>query len=149
MQRVWHPWRNVIVALGRSQSALCGLRIIVGMDEVMNDSRMVRVLFPQLFQHAGSLKLLRQARIVRRGVTSSQHRERVEGLHFEIVRMLVAKLAHCFFICDHPIAWSHWSMTRLSYRRCDRTVWRVVIDVECSNESALPIRAVVHRHGLF
>src|SRR5438477_12235034 len=124
MQRMRHPWRNIIMTLGRSQSALCGLRIIVGMDEVMNDSRMVRVLFPQLFQHAGSLKLLRQARVVRRGVTSSQHGERVEGLHFEIVRMLVAELAHCFFIRDHAITRSNGPVTRLSNRSCGGTVGR-------------------------
>src|SRR5207248_10704391 len=116
MQRVWHSWRNFVVTLGRNQSAFGKLRIIVGMDEVMDDSRMVRILFPQLFQHAGSLKLLRQARVVRRGVTSSEHRERVEGLHFEIIRMLVAELAHCFFIRDHPIARSGGPVTRLSNR---------------------------------
>src|SRR5438045_9195115 len=98
MQRVWHPWRNFIVTLGRNQSPLGQLRIIVGMDEVMDDSRMVRILFPQLFQHAGSLKLLRQARVVRRGVTSSEHRERVEGLHFEIIRMLEVQTFYAFAV---------------------------------------------------
>src|SRR5439155_3979973 len=127
MQRVWHPWRNVIVSLCRNQSALGQLMIIVGMDEVMDDSRMVRILFPQLFQHVGSLELLRQTRVVRRGVTSSQHPERVEGLHFEIVRMLVAELAHCFFIRDHPIARSDGPVTRLSNRSCGGTIGRIIV----------------------
>src|SRR5678815_1456244 len=65
MQRVGYPWRDIIVKLGCSQAALSELRIIVGMDQVMNDSGMVRFLFPELFQYAGSLKLFRQARVVR------------------------------------------------------------------------------------
>ncbi len=119
------------------------------MDQVVNHSGMVSVLFPEFFQYACSLNLLRQARVVRRGVTSSQHRERIEGLHFEIVRMLITELAHCFFIGDNPIARSDGSVTRLSNRSCARAVRRVVIGVECSNESALAIRAGVHRHRLF
>jgi len=89
------------------------------MDQVMNDSGMVRVSFPELLQDAGSLKLFRQACIVRRGVTTSQHRERIEGLHFEIVWILIAELAHRFFISDHSIARSDGTVTRLSNRSCD------------------------------
>ena len=43
-------------------------------------------------------------RVVRRGITNAEHRERVEGLHFEIVRILVAQLPHCFLVGDYPIA---------------------------------------------
>ena len=67
------------------------------MDQVMNDPGMISVLFPELFQDGGRLKLFRQARVVRRGVTNSQHRERVESLHFEIVRILVAQLTALLF----------------------------------------------------
>ena len=58
MQRVRHPRRDGIIRLGCGQAALSELRIIVGMDQVMNDSGMVSILFPELFQDAGSLKLL-------------------------------------------------------------------------------------------
>src|SRR5215472_15227682 len=114
------------------------------MDQVMNNPGMVRVLFPKLFQYACSLKLFRQARVVRRGVTSSQHRERVEGLHFEIVRIRVAESAHCFFISDHPITWSDRSVTRLANRNWARIVWRIVISAQTGYESVLAIRTGVH-----
>ncbi len=138
MQRVRHPRRDGIICLGCGQAALSELRIIVGMDQVVNHSGMVSVLFPEFFQYACSLNLLRQARVVRRGVTSSQHRERIEGLHFEIVRMLITELAHCFFVGDHPIARSNGPVARLSNRSCTRAVRRIVISVQRSNESACP-----------
>jgi hypothetical protein len=52
MQRVRHPRRDRIICLGCGQAALSELRIIVGMDQVMNDPGMVRVLFPEFFQDA-------------------------------------------------------------------------------------------------
>src|SRR6266567_2275261 len=72
MQRVRYPWRDGIITLGRGQSALGERGIIVAMDQVMNDAGMVCVLFPELFQDGGCLKLLRQTRVIRRGVTDSQ-----------------------------------------------------------------------------
>ena len=58
MQRVRHPRRDGIICLGCGQAALSELRIIVGMDQVMNDPGMVSILFPELFQDACRLKLL-------------------------------------------------------------------------------------------
>ena len=58
MQRVRHPWRDGIIGLGCGQAALSELRIIVGMDQVMDDPGVVSILFPELFQDACSLKLL-------------------------------------------------------------------------------------------
>ena len=110
---------------------------------------MVRVLFPEFFQNAGSLELFRQARVIRRGITDTQHRESVKGLHFKIVRIRVAELAHRFFVGHYPVARSDWTVARLSNRRCGRTVRGVVIDIERRDESALAIRADVHRHRLF
>jgi hypothetical protein len=81
------------------------------MDQVMNHAGVVCVLFPQLFQDGGCLKLFRQSRVVRRGVTDTQDRESVESLHFEIVGILVAELTHRFFVGDHAVAWSYWSVT--------------------------------------
>ena len=149
MQRVRHPWRDGIICLGCGQAALSELRIIVGMDQVMNDPGMFRVLFPELFQYAGGLKLFRQACVVRRGVTSSQHRERIKSLHFEIVRIFVAQLLHCFLVGDYPIARPDRTVTRLSNRSCARTVRRIVISVQRGDESALAIRPGLHRHRLF
>ena len=90
MQRVRYPWRDGTVTLGRGQPPLGERGIIVAVDQVMNDAGMVRVLFPQLFKDGGCLKLLRQTRVGGRGVTDTQDRERVEGLSFKIVRILVA-----------------------------------------------------------
>src|SRR5947199_3545864 len=103
----------------------------------MNDAGMICVLFPQLFQDRSCLKLLRQGRVIGRGITDCQNRESVEGLRFEIIGVLVAELAHRFFVGDHPIARSNWSMTRLS--NCVRgiTIGRNVIDIYRSNESTL------------
>jgi hypothetical protein len=81
------------------------------MNQVMNDSGMIGVLFPELFQNAGCFELLRQTCVVRRRVTGRQYRESVKGLNFEIVRILVAQLAHCFFISDYSIARSDWAVT--------------------------------------
>src|SRR6266436_6801387 len=111
------------------------------MDQVMNDAGMIWVLFPQLFQDRSCLKLFRQTRVIGRGVTFSENRESVEGLRFEILRILVAELVHRFFVCDHPVAQSDWSMTRLPNRICARTVRRIVLNIERGNESALAIRA--------
>ena len=58
------------------------------MDQVMNDAGMIWVLFPQLFQDRSCLKLLRQGRVIGRGITDCQNRESVEGLRFEIIRVL-------------------------------------------------------------
>src|SRR5438132_14305705 len=111
MQRVRHPWRDRIVSFRRGESALRELRIIVGMDQVVNHSGMVRVLFPELFQYAGCFTLFLSSGVVRRRVTDRQDRESVEGLHFEIVRILVAQLAHCGFVGNDTIARSDWPVT--------------------------------------
>ncbi|PYL39427.1 MAG: hypothetical protein DMF36_05515 [Verrucomicrobia bacterium] len=85
----------------------------------------------------------------RHGITCGQDREGVEGLDFELVRILVAQLMHRFFVSDHTIAWSNWSMTRLSNRACVRTLPRIVINVECRYESSLSIRSGVQCHCFF
>src|SRR5207248_6308588 len=118
-----------------SQTALGQLRIIVAMNQVMNDTGMVCVLFPELFQDRGCLTLFRQTCVVRRGITDRQDRERVEGLHFEIVRILVAELAHRLFVGKHPIARSDWSVTRLSNGASARTTRCVVIGIKRGDES--------------
>src|SRR5439155_12916285 len=76
-------------------------------------------------------------------------REGVEGLSFEIVRILVQELANCFFVGHHAIAWSDRSMTRLSNRAFARTVRCIVIDIQRPDESSLAVRAGVHRHRFF
>src|SRR5439155_9666146 len=73
----------------------------------------------------------------------------VEGLGFEIVRILVAGLAHRSFVGNHPIARSDWPMTRLSNRTRCRTVRRIVIDVERRNEPSLAVCPGIHRHCFF
>src|SRR5439155_1874284 len=141
MQRVRYPWRNRIISPGRSQSALSQRGVIVAMDQVMNYAGMVWVLFPQLFQNGGCLQLLRQPRVTRRGVTDTQNCKGVEGLHFKIVRKLVSQVAHGFFVGDHPIARSDWSVTRLPNRACRRIVRRIVINIQRRYESSLAVRA--------
>src|SRR5216117_1826592 len=149
VQRVRYPWRNRIISPGRSQSTLGQRGIIVAMDQVMNYAGMVRVLFPQLFQDGGRLKLFRQTRVIGRGITFSQNRESVEGLRFEIVWILVPELVHRFFVSDHTVAWSDWSVTRLSNSAWARTVRRIIINIERGNESPLSVRYALHRHCFF
>ena len=74
------------------------------MDQVVNDARMVRILFPQLLKNGSCLELFRQARVIGRGITDTQDREGVESLDLEIVRILVAQLMHRFIVSDHTVA---------------------------------------------
>ena len=149
VQRMRHPRRNRIISSGRGQSTLGEMGIIVAMDQVMNHAGMVWVLFPQLFQDGSCLQLFRQTGVAGCRITDCQHREGVEGLGFEIVRILVPELANCFFVGHHSIAWSDRSMTRLSNRACSRTVRCIVIDIQRPDESSLAVRAGVHRHRFF
>src|SRR6266481_10104869 len=61
---VRHPLRDGSITLSGGQSALGERRVIVAMDQIMNDAGMICVLFPQLFQNGGCLELLRQTRVV-------------------------------------------------------------------------------------
>src|SRR5438874_8380450 len=144
-----HPWRDRIISFRRGESALRELRIIVAMDQVMNDAGMIGVLFPELFQDGSCLKLFRQTSVVERGITNSEYREGMEGLHFEIVRILVAQLAHRFFVRDHTIAWSDWPMTRLPDGSSGSSVGDVVINIQRPDKSALALRAGIHCHRFF
>jgi len=96
VQRMRYPWRDGIITLRGGQSTLSERRVVVTMNQVMNDTGMVCILFPQLFEGSGCLELLRQARVIGRGITDSEDREGVEGLDLEIVRILVAQLVHRF-----------------------------------------------------
>src|SRR4029453_19122230 len=98
-----HPRRDGIIALCRSESALGKGRIVVAMNQVVNDAGMICVLFPQLFEDGCRLELLRQTCVSGRGVTYTQHSERVEGLDLEIVRILIAKLMNGVFVRNHTI----------------------------------------------
>src|ERR1700730_6264219 len=88
VQRMRHPRRNRIISSGRGPSTLGEGGIIVARDQVMNHAGMVWVLFPQLFQNGGCLQLLRQTGVARRGITDSQNRKSVAGLHFKNVKKL-------------------------------------------------------------
>src|SRR5437667_10367113 len=68
----------------------------------------------------------------------------MEGLHFEIVRILVAQLAHRGFVGDHTIAWSNWPMTRLPDGSCRSSVGAVVINIQRPDKFALALRARIH-----
>src|SRR5882724_124717 len=144
-----YPRRNGCITSCRGQSSLGKHGIVVAMDQVVNYTRMVCVLFPQLFEDGGCLELLRQTSVIGRGITHTQHSERVEGLDLEIVRTLVAQLVHRFFVSDHTITRSDRSMTRLSNRGCARTIRRIVIHVERCDESSFSVRSCVHRHCFF
>src|SRR5207245_2056197 len=67
---------------------------------------------------------------------------------FEIVRILLVKLAHRFFISDYPIARPYGPMTGLSNRARVGTIRCVVVDIERLDESSLALRASGHPHGL-
>jgi len=149
VQRMRYPWRDGIITLRGGQSTLSERRVVVTMNQVMNDTGMVCILFPQLFEGSGCLELLRQARVIGRGITDSEDREGVEGLDLEIVRILVAQLVHRFFVGDHTVARADWSVTRLSNRACVRTVRRIVIHIERRDESPLSVRSGVHGHCFF
>ena len=149
VERVRHPWRNRSITLRGAEPALSQCRIIVAMDQVMNDTRMIWVLFPKLFEDDGCLELFRQARVVRCRVAYSQDRETVERLGFEIVRILVAELTHRVFVSHDAVARSDWAMTRLSNRTSVRTIRRIVIKIECRDESSFSIGSSVHGHCFF
>src|SRR5207247_7779637 len=100
-------------------------------------------------KEGGCLEMSRQSRVMTHGITCSQDRESVESLDFEIVRILVAQLVHRFFVSDHTIAWSNWSMTRLTDRASVRTVRRIVINIERCDESSLSIRSCIQCHCFF
>src|SRR5436305_13108126 len=110
------------------------------MDQVMNDAGMIWILFPELFQNRRRLKLLGQTGVTRRGITDTEDRESVKGLHFEVVRIFIAEFPHCRFVRNDAVARPHWSMTRLTNCTCARTLWRVAVNVERGHESPLPIR---------
>src|SRR5581483_3873159 len=120
-QRMRHPWSDGGVSLRGGQSALSERRIIIAMDQVVNDTRMIGVVFPKFFEDGGCLELFRQACVVGRRVAYRQNRESVERLGFEIVRILVAKLMHRFFVGNDTVARSDRTMTRLPNRACART----------------------------
>ena len=149
VQRVRHPWRDRSITLRSGEPALGQRRIVVAMDQVMNDTRVIWVLFPKLFEDGGCLELFRQARVVRCRVAYSQDRETVERLGFEIVRILVAELTHRVFVSHDAVARSDWAMTRLSNSTSVRTIRRIVISVECRDESSLSIGSSVHRPCFF
>src|SRR5438874_2589748 len=86
------------------------------MDQVMNDTGMVWILSPELFQNGRSLKLLGQTGVTRRGITDSQDRETVKGLHFEVLRIFVAKLPHRRFVGNDAVAGPHWSIAHFGSR---------------------------------
>ena len=148
-KRMRYPRCDRGITLRGGQSAFGERGIVVAMDQVVNDARMVCVLFPQLFEDGGCLELLRQTRVIRRGVTDTQDCEGVEGLDLEIVRILVAQLVHRFFVRDHTVTRSDWSMTRLPNRACARAVRRIIIHIERLDESSLSVRSGIHRHCFF
>src|SRR5205085_8319607 len=88
VQRVRHPWRNRSITLRGGESALGQRRIVVAVDQVMNETRMIWVLFPKLFEDGGCLEVFRQARVVKCGVAYSQDHETVECLGSEVIRIL-------------------------------------------------------------
>src|SRR5436305_15048697 len=107
------------------------------MDQVMNDAGMIWILFPELFQNRRRLKLLGQTGVGRRGITDTEDRESVKGLHFEVVRIFIAEFPHRRFVRDDAVARPHWSVTRLANCACARTLRRVVVNVERGDKSAL------------
>src|SRR5437899_2107305 len=70
VQSVRYPWRERAITLGRGQSAFGERRVVVAMDEIMNNAGMVRVLLPQLFQDGRRFELLGQSCVIGRGVTN-------------------------------------------------------------------------------
>ena len=98
---------------GGSQCALRVRRIIVSMDQVVSDARMLGIFLPQRFENASGFKLIGQRRVGGVGVAHRQHRQRIKGLRFKIVGITIVKLAHCFFVRDHPITRPHGVMVHL------------------------------------
>src|SRR5437016_10480500 len=148
MQGVRNPRCDGTVAPGGGQPALSQCWVVVAVNQIVNDAGMVAVFLPQLFQESSGLKLLGQSRVSRACITRGQYREGVKGLRFEIVGILLGKLAHRFFISDYSIACSYWPMTRLSNRARVGAVRGIVVDIERPNESSLALRDSGHSHGL-
>ncbi len=65
VQRVRHPGRDFAVALRRLQPARSERRVVVGVDDVMRDARMIRVLFEERLENGGGLKLIGEGEIGR------------------------------------------------------------------------------------
>src|SRR4029077_3194841 len=81
-------------------------------------------------------------------ITRGQYCEGVKGLCFEVIGIPLGKLAHLFFISDHPIARSYWPVTGLSNRAQVGTVRGIVVDIERLDEASLALCASGHSHGL-
>ena len=109
---------------------------------------MIVVRRPQFFQNRSRLQLVRQSRVSRRGITNGQDREGVEDARFEIVGIPLIKFAHRFFVRDHAIARSNWTVAGLSGRSGGRPVRRVVVGVESGDETPFAISSGLHCHCL-
>ena len=108
---------------------------------------MLGIFLPQLFQNSSRLELVRQRRVGRRRVANRQNRQGVKGLRFNIVRIIIVKFAHRFFIRDHAIARSDRPMAGLSDLTRGGAVRRVVVGIQRRDKLPLAIGAAGHCHG--
>ena len=148
VQGVRNPRRDRGIRFGCRQAARCERGIIVTVDEIVRGAGMIAVCRPQFFQNRGRLQLVRQSRVSRRGIPNGQDRQRVEDARFKIVGIAVVQFAHRFFVRDHAIARSHWTVAGLSGRGGGRPIRRVVIGVESRNETPFAIGSGLHCHCL-
>src|SRR2546430_1666196 len=105
-----YPRRESGITLRRAQSAFGKRGVIITMNQVVYDARMVWVFLPQFLQNGSRLKLLGQSRVIGCGITNGQYCEGVEGLRFEIIRIFLMELAHRLFIGKYAIPRPDWPM---------------------------------------
>jgi hypothetical protein len=92
MQRVRSPRRDLRVAGGRAQPFIGDGRIVVGVDQVVRDARMVGLALEYLLQDGRRLKLVGIGLVIRRG--GDIEGERVEHLRLVVARIALRKLLH-------------------------------------------------------
>ena len=100
--RVRDGGRDLREAVGGLQSERCVLRIVEGVDRVVRCSGMVRVVGEEAERDRAGSDLQAHAPVPR-GCHCAQNRERVEGGHLGVVRILLVEPLHGLHISDAAI----------------------------------------------
>ena len=104
----WHVQRmrrrrcNLGVGFCRRKASRCEFRIVVSMDEVMRDSRVLRIGAIKRLKQIGRLFLPRM-RLVGRSCVR-QECKRIKHLRFDIFPVLCSEIAHCVLVVQRPRA---------------------------------------------
>src|SRR6476661_4869248 len=93
---MWRRWRNLAIALGRSYRSRSQRWNVIGVDDVVGQSRMIWILFKKLFQHCSGFELFCVSLIG--WVGGSRESQGVKDGSFDILRISGTDASHCVFI---------------------------------------------------